>query len=135
VFLWCKAPELKREWGTGGPTEAPKTPAAPATVLRRAGFHRATAQPGGKAKARIDPQARRPALQGATRTPSGVTAGDFDMTTSTKTTSVTTSSALLSVLGMVALGLTLLFAAGHAQSAALHDAAHDVRHATGFPCH
>lgn len=57
------------------------------------------------------------------------------MTTSIKTTSVTNSSALLSVLGMLAIGLAVLFAAGHAQSAALHDAAHDVRHATGFPCH
>ena len=25
--------------------------------------------------------------------------------------------------------------AGHVQASALHDAAHDVRHATGFPCH
>ena len=33
------------------------------------------------------------------------------------------------------LGMVVLFAAGHAQSATLHDAAHDVRHATGFPCH
>lgn len=46
-----------------------------------------------------------------------------------------TASALLSVVFMAALGLGLLFVAGHAQSAALHDAAHDVRHATGFPCH
>mgnify|MGYP000149031058 CR=1 FL=1 len=30
---------------------------------------------------------------------------------------------------------TILFVAGHAQSATLHDAAHDVRHSTGFPCH
>lgn len=45
------------------------------------------------------------------------------------------SSALLSVLGMVLLGLTIVLAAGHVQSATLHDAAHDVRHATGFPCH
>ena len=29
----------------------------------------------------------------------------------------------------------LLFVAGLAQSATLHDAAHDTRHATGFPCH
>ena len=45
------------------------------------------------------------------------------------------TTALLSVLGMAMLGLVILFAAGHAQSATLHDAAHDVRHATGFPCH
>lgn len=45
------------------------------------------------------------------------------------------ASALLSVLFVALLGGGLLFIAGHAQSAALHDAAHDVRHATGFPCH
>ncbi len=33
------------------------------------------------------------------------------------------------------LGLTLITITGHVQAAALHDAAHDVRHATGFPCH
>jgi len=33
------------------------------------------------------------------------------------------------------LGLGIMFTTGHAQASALHDAAHDVRHATGFPCH
>ncbi len=32
-------------------------------------------------------------------------------------------------------GLTLLFASGYAQATALHDAAHDQRHAMAFPCH
>ncbi len=57
----------------------------------------------------------------------------------TQTTSATQTSdkstALMSVLFMAVLGGVILFAAGHAQSATLHDAAHDVRHATGFPCH
>lgn len=57
----------------------------------------------------------------------------------TKMTTITTSakatSTLASVLFIAVLGLGLLFVAGLAQSAALHDAAHDVRHATGFPCH
>jgi cobalt transporter subunit CbtB len=57
---------------------------------------------------------------------------ETDMTT---ISSVKTNSAFASVLFMVVLGATLLFAAGHMQSAVLHDAAHDVRHATGFPCH
>ncbi len=43
--------------------------------------------------------------------------------------------ALLSVLAVALLGGALVFTAGLAQSAALHDAAHDVRHSTGFPCH
>jgi cobalt transporter subunit CbtB len=46
-----------------------------------------------------------------------------------------TQSAILSALFVAVLGGTMLFAAGFAQSATLHDAAHDVRHATGFPCH
>ena len=33
------------------------------------------------------------------------------------------------------LGVTMISITGHVQAAALHDAAHDVRHATGFPCH
>lgn len=57
------------------------------------------------------------------------------MTTTTLSRASEKSTALFSVLGMAMLGLTILFVAGHAQSATLHEAAHDVRHATGFPCH
>ncbi|MCU0802683.1 MAG: CbtB-domain containing protein [Rhodobacteraceae bacterium] len=59
------------------------------------------------------------------------------MTTTTNTTirASEKTTALLSVLFMAVLGGAILFAAGHAQSATLHDAAHDIRHATGFPCH
>lgn len=44
-------------------------------------------------------------------------------------------SGVMSALFVAALGLGLIVVAGHLQAAALHDAAHDVRHATGFPCH
>ncbi len=58
------------------------------------------------------------------------------MTTQTKTLVGTKSSSLiLSALFAAVLGGTMLFVAGHLQAATLHDAAHDVRHATGFPCH
>lgn len=57
------------------------------------------------------------------------------MTTTALSRASDKTTALLSVLGMAILGFTILFAAGHAQSATLHDTAHDVRHATGFPCH
>jgi len=53
----------------------------------------------------------------------------------TKTLTSAKSTALMSVLFVAMLGGAVLFLAGHAQSQALHDAAHDVRHATGFPCH
>ena len=45
------------------------------------------------------------------------------------------TTSLLSVLGMALLGVAIFFSAGLAQSDTLHAAAHDVRHATGFPCH
>lgn len=41
----------------------------------------------------------------------------------------------LPVMLAAGLGFAIFFAAGHLQASALHDAAHDVRHATGFPCH
>ncbi len=58
-----------------------------------------------------------------------------DMTNMTNTTTLIATSTLAQVLMVAALGLGMLFLAGHAQSSTLHDAAHDVRHATGFPCH
>lgn len=57
------------------------------------------------------------------------------MTNMTNTTTLIATSTLAQVLMVAALGLGMLFLAGHAQSSTLHDAAHDVRHATGFPCH
>lgn len=33
------------------------------------------------------------------------------------------------------LGAVILFAAGFVSSSAVHNAAHDARHAQGFPCH
>ncbi|MFT6674870.1 MAG: cobalt transporter subunit CbtB [Sulfitobacter sp.] len=56
------------------------------------------------------------------------------MTTTTKTRVLSTSRIMPAVF-TVALGLALITLTGHVQAAALHDAAHDVRHATGFPCH
>ena len=33
------------------------------------------------------------------------------------------------------IGLAIVGIAGHVQTAGLHGAAHDARHAAGFPCH
>jgi cobalt transporter subunit CbtB len=56
------------------------------------------------------------------------------MTTQTK--SLTRSDSGLATIMIVAfLGASLLFAAGFANSAVMHDAAHDTRHSIGFPCH
>ena len=59
-------------------------------------------------------------------------------TTTTTTTAIRSQSKaglLASIALMALLGATLTVVAGLAQSATLHDAAHDMRHATGFPCH
>ena len=45
-------------------------------------------------------------------------------------------SAKLAAIALSAfIGLAIVTLAGHVQTAALHDAAHDSRHAMGFPCH
>ena len=53
----------------------------------------------------------------------------------TKTTTEAAASPLMSILFIAILGVGMVFMVGLAQSQTLHDVAHDVRHATGFPCH
>jgi cobalt transporter subunit CbtB len=57
------------------------------------------------------------------------------MTTISQTTRIAGTSTMMSVLAAAFLGLALITVAGHVQASALHNAAHDMRHATGFPCH
>ncbi|HKL55139.1 MAG: CbtB domain-containing protein [Roseovarius sp.] len=45
------------------------------------------------------------------------------------------ATTVLPFVAAMLIGLGIVTLAGHVQAAALHDAAHDVRHATGFPCH
>ena len=42
---------------------------------------------------------------------------------------------LATLLFVAFAGAALIFAAGFANPAVLHDAAHDARHSVGFPCH
>ncbi|MBO9433660.1 MULTISPECIES: CbtB domain-containing protein [Ruegeria] len=56
------------------------------------------------------------------------------MTTKTIKASAAGASFLPAVFAVV-LGLGIITVTGHVQASGLHDAAHDVRHATGFPCH
>ena len=59
------------------------------------------------------------------------------------TTRISTHAAAESVRGIAAvwlcavflMGAGLVYAAGFAGAAALHDAAHDTRHGLSFPCH
>lgn len=46
-----------------------------------------------------------------------------------------TVSAGLQLAAAFLLGMVILYGAGFASSAAVHNAAHDGRHAQGFPCH
>ncbi len=45
------------------------------------------------------------------------------------------SSNTLAIAFTALLGLGIMIFAGHVQANTLHGAAHDVRHASGFPCH
>ena len=56
------------------------------------------------------------------------------MTTLSRTRARLDRDALSIALAGV-LGLGLVFAAGFANATAVHDAAHDQRHAIAFPCH
>ncbi|MFT6022361.1 MAG: cobalt transporter subunit CbtB [Ascidiaceihabitans sp.] len=60
------------------------------------------------------------------------------MTTTVKTLAAPRTGARTNIMTAafaVLMGVGVIFVTGHVQAAALHDAAHDVRHATGFPCH
>ncbi|PCH46848.1 MAG: hypothetical protein COC23_03195 [Hyphomicrobiales bacterium] len=56
------------------------------------------------------------------------------MTTLTQTLA-TTKTGLLPIIAALVIGISLVYVAGHVQAHALHSAAHDARHAAGFPCH
>jgi len=41
----------------------------------------------------------------------------------------------LQLVSAFLLGMAILYGAGFVQMSAVHNAAHDMRHAIGFPCH
>lgn len=73
-------------------------------------------------------------MQDVDETPSGVTAKETEMN-ALNTTAAKSTSGLMSILFVACLGAATIFMSGLASSATLHDAAHDMRHSTGFPCH
>jgi cobalt transporter subunit CbtB len=48
---------------------------------------------------------------------------------------VLTATRVLPALMTIACGLFILFCVGFVQTPAVHNGAHDTRHANGFPCH
>lgn len=55
--------------------------------------------------------------------------------TAAQTHSPLTQSRRVIAAATLAFGLGLVFLSGFANSAAVHNAAHDTRHAMAFPCH
>lgn len=52
------------------------------------------------------------------------------------TSSISTAiSKPLQLVGAFLLGAMVLYAAGFVSTSAVHNAAHDMRHSQGFPCH
>jgi len=41
----------------------------------------------------------------------------------------------LQIAGAILFGLVILYCAGFVQTSTVHNAAHDMRHSQGFPCH
>ena len=46
-----------------------------------------------------------------------------------------TFSKSLQLISAMLLGIVILYGAGFVQTSAAHNAAHDMRHSQGFPCH
>ena len=65
----------------------------------------------------------------------GNTEVDMLADTQTKTVSLSASNRFIAAIFAAALGFSTLYGIGFAQSEVLHNAAHDARHAAGFPCH
>jgi len=57
------------------------------------------------------------------------------MTTAIRTSSLSFTQRMAAGLSALFLGSFIIFGVGMASDARLHNAAHDTRHATGFPCH
>lgn len=61
----------------------------------------------------------------------------MNASTSPVTVNPTTASAsvLAQLVAALLLGLAMLYATGFSEASVAHNAAHDMRHATGRPCH
>lgn len=61
----------------------------------------------------------------------------MNASTSPVTVNPTTASASVpaQLVAALLLGLVMLYAVGFSEASVAHNAAHDVRHATGRPCH
>ena len=128
---------IKRECGRADPKSGGLKPQPPPRLYAESALLRRHWETG-KATKRIDPQARRPALLDETPPVGCDGSRREDMTTEAQAIAAPQTKSVSSTLSIFAaafIGLGIIAVAGHVQASTLHDAAHDVRHATGFPCH
>lgn len=123
----------------GRPNQGSEAAAAPATVSGE----RAPERHWETGKAGVAP---RPASQetchAASKPAVGRTAKEtrpmnskIDSSAANAATPAKSGSTLAAAIVAAGIGMAIIAVAGHAQSETLHDAAHDTRHAAGFPCH
>ncbi len=89
----------------------------------------------GKAEDALRPASQETGHATETDNAVGCDGKENDMTKSTQTAATRSGAALVQPLIVALIGAGVIFLSGFAQSETLHAAAHDVRHATGFPCH
>lgn len=53
----------------------------------------------------------------------------------TNTSSHSRSNRLIVIFGSILMGVSLVYFAGFSHMEMVHNAAHDTRHSSGFPCH
>jgi len=58
-----------------------------------------------------------------------------DQTSTTRPWSTVTVARAVQLAGALLLGAVILYGVGFVETSAVHNAAHDTRHAVGFPCH
>ncbi len=67
--------------------------------------------------------------------PQPLVSTEGDMTATVQSRSISFTQRLAVGVSAMFLGSFVIFGVGLAQDARLHNAAHDTRHAIGFPCH
>lgn len=111
---------------------APQASAAPATVCGEWVFIIPLAPRLGRWK---PASTREPGDRPCKETLNSVGCDGMENMMTTKTLVSSKATALMSVLFVAMIGASTVFLTGFAHSQTLHDVAHDVRHASGFPCH
>ena len=125
----CEGP--KREYGEDDPKGA-KTVTAPATVSGEVLEYLPLGNWEGALKSTTRKSGDLPSKMSVFAL-TGLTEGD--MTTKTLATSVAISQRMIAGFVCLFIGASAIFMVGLSDMSVAHNAAHDTRHAIGFPCH